>query len=504
MPIQNYHEAVYSKIYSLIIFSDDSAVNPVPYTPYLQISPNDPVYLALYEAIKRDIAEGKLRPHERLPSIRALAKQLSLSTTPVDTAYQQLIAEGYLESRPRQGVFVVPLPDSIKQLKLPDEPPPASKGHSAGESGPSIVYDFHLSKNDLSPFPLRIWSRLLHHTLLKEYEELFHYGDPQGEAGLREELAAYLYRFRGVICRREQIVIGAEQHLLMHFLAVMLRGFSSGIAVENPCYPLIPSVFQEHGYEVIPLTEADQGIAVSRLQRTPARVIAAAPSYQFPGGRVMPLSERLELLQWAKENQAYLIEDDYGGEFRYQSQPIAALQGLDPQANVIYLGGFSQILAPDVCIHYMVLPETLLEPYHAIKRRLLFEMSSSRIYQRTLQKFMEQGYFEKHVRKMRTHYRRKNRKLAEILETQFQGIGQIVNPDAGLHLVLKLRASATEQEMVDAARDHGIHVAAASPFYTGEIPPSAEREFIIGFGGIEWERMDEGVRRLREVWEDFL
>jgi GntR family transcriptional regulator/MocR family aminotransferase len=306
---------------------------------------------------------------------------------------------------------------------------------------------------------------------------------------------------RGVVCHPQQIVIGAEQHLLMHLLGVMLQDFSPSIAVENPCYPLIPSAFRQQGYEVVPLTEADQCISAARLEQMNARILAVAPSHQFPGGRIMTIQERLDLLQWAKVKRACIIEDDYGGELRYQGKPIAALQGLDPAAMVVYVGGFSQIHAPDLCIHYMVLPEALLEPFHEVRRKLMFELSSSRIYQRTLQKFMQHGFFDKHVRKMRNLYRKKNHQLTESLETEFHGIGEVINADTGLHLILKVKGNVSEGEMVEAARKQGIHIAAASPFYWGDAPlPAEEKQFIIGFGGISSERIDAGVRRLREIW----
>lgn len=474
------------------------------YTPDLYSPSTSPIYIALYDAIKRDIIGGKLAPNDRLPSIRVLANHLSISTTPVETAYQQLLAEGFIENLPRRGYYVTHLPDSYGKLSLGGYPHSAANVMASGISDSVYAYDFHMAKNDFTVFPISTWKRLLNHTLREEYNELLFYGDPQGESGLREELAAYLGRFRGVVCRKEQIVIGAEQHLLMNYLAVMLQDLSPGIAAENPCYPLIPSTFQAQGYRLYPLSDSGRGIPIEMLQNTPARIVAVSPSHQFPSGRVMPFQERIALLEWAKKNQAYILEDDYGGELRYYGQPVPALQGLDPTANVIYIGGFSQILAPDICIHYMVLPEALIEPYHQTRRRLVFELSSSRIYQRTLQRFMEQGYFEKHVRKMRNLYRRKNRVLADALGAQFKGKGEVINGETGLHLILKLQASPSEQEMVKAVQPYGIRVAPASPFYTGGKPQTRERSFIIGFGGIALERIEEGVSLLRKLWDRYL
>ncbi|WMT40897.1 PLP-dependent aminotransferase family protein [Paenibacillus sp. D2_2] len=273
------------------------------------------IYALIYESIKKDIVQGKLGANDRLPSIREQARQLSISTTPVETAYQQLVAEGFIENRPRKGFFVAALPVSYGQFTLTDhlnEPVHFERDCSMEGAYP---YDFHLCKNDFAGFPINQWKRLLTDTLRDEYNDLLFYGDYQGEAGLREELAAYLYRIRGVVCRKEQIVLGAEQHLLLHYLAILLKDVSSVMAVEDPCYPLLPYTFQAEGYGISYVTEADQGIDISRLLKTSARIVAVSPSHQYPGGRVMPINERMELLRWAEAHGGYIIEDDYGESF---------------------------------------------------------------------------------------------------------------------------------------------------------------------------------------------
>ncbi|WP_166244198.1 PLP-dependent aminotransferase family protein [Paenibacillus turpanensis] len=472
------------------------------YIPQFHHASALPYYIALYEAIKRDIMEGRLRPNDALPSIRKLAAGLSISTTPVEVAYQQLIAEGFVESRPRQGFFVVSLPVSYGELKLGGpQLEPAQLDETAAASEQVYIYDFHMAKNDNEHFPIRVWKKLFSQVLREDYEELLFYGDAQGEKELREQIATYLGRLRGVICRPEQIVIGAEQHLLMHYLALLLRDVSSVIAAEQPSYPLIPSTFESEGYEVYTIPPADHGgISVPHLEQSSARILFVSPSHRFPDGRVMPFSERLELLEWAKRREAYILEDDYGRELRYQGQSIPALQGVDSRANVIYLGGFSQILAPDLCIHYMVLPETLLPRYHSLRRTLLFESSCSRIVQRALRRFMEEGHFERHVSKMRNVYRQKNNVMVQSLRALFGEWGEIVNPEAGLHVILKLHSAVSEREMVRIARENGVFVAAASPYYPGLSDRNRERQFMIGFGGVPEERIHEGLLRLKELW----
>lgn len=472
------------------------------YTPDMHTNGAEPlpIYSALYEAVKRDILAGKLRPNDRLPSIRALAKHLSVSVTPVETAYQQLVAEGFAESRPKRGYFVVPLPSPYSGLALHGEP---SSLHQAGRS-PAYDYDFHIAKNDFSVFPIEEWKRLMGQVLREQYSSLLFYGDAQGEAGLRKELSVYLHRFRGVVCRPEQVVIAAEQHQLVHYLTLLLKSLPPVLATENPCYPLIPAAFKSQSFRIAAVTEADSAVSYERLLESGARVIALAPSHQFPGGRVMPYAERLDILNWSKSSGGFIIEDDYGGEFRYQGQPVPALQGIDPAANVVYLSGFSQVLAPDMCIHFMILPEALVEPFQSLRRELLFEGSSSRILQRALQLFMEKGYYERHVRKMRTLYRKKSRMLAHLLQREFQGAGEAAPADSGMHVLLKLNASASETEMAAEARRNGLHIAEASLFYENGVSPGPENRFLIGFGGIPANLMEEGIRKLREVWGTYI
>ncbi|PZD96108.1 PLP-dependent aminotransferase family protein [Paenibacillus sambharensis] len=478
------------------------------YTPNILMKPDVPVYSALYESIKQDIAAGRLRPKDRLPSIRQMARNLAVSTTPVESAYGQLLAEGFIESRPKRGFYVIPLSESYGLLTLAAEQTAASvsgQEQDAARVAVSAPYDFHMAKVDLEHFPLQTWKKTLNAVLREEYSGLLHYGDAQGEPGLRTELARYLNRFRGVTCRPDQIVIGAEQHLLLHYLAEMLRGSVRSVIIENPCYPLIPSAFRAGGFEVVPGCSADEGIEAFRLPQAPGCMAVVSPAHRFPSGRVMPLQERLHLLEWARKHGCYILEDDYGGELRYQGRPVPALQSLDTTANVIYVGGFSQILAPDICIHYMVLPNPLTGLFHRLKRTLMFEHSSSRIYQRTLQLFMKEGHFEKHVRRMRNIYRKRSRSLMEALESHFGDIGEIHSAEAGLHVRLSLRVLRPAREMIAIARQHGIEVAAASPFYQEEGDRDSEQEdFIIGFGAIQWRLIDEGVRRLRIIWQPYI
>lgn len=472
--------------------------------PKVTVSPSSFRYIEIYEAVKQDIITGVLQEEDKLPSIRKFAEFLSVSTTPVELAYNQLIAEGFIESRPRRGFFVVKLSHTYGALNLNKETGEPGQ-HPAKEAGgiQSCVYDFHLSKNDFSYFPFRVWKRLHNQLFQPESKELLFYGNPQGEIGLRREIAKYLLQFRGVSCHPDRIIIGAEQYGLIHLAGLILKHHSDSVAVENPGYRLIPGALDSLGYQVIPIRLDEEGIDVDALRKSSAKIVSVSPSHQFPLGTLMPIARRIELLEWAKETDGFIIEDDYGGEFRYHGRPIPSLQGLLPNDNVIYLGGFSQVLAPDFCIHYMVLPERLVDSYHRLRRHIMFEASASRIHQRTLELFIRRGFFEQHVRKMRNVYRKKNNQLVSSIKEHFKERAEVIGESAGLHLVLGIKSEQPESVLIRMAVEAGIHISSAA-FYWEKVPEGAQKRFIIGFGGIEIDRIDEGIRRLKEVWSPVL
>ncbi|PLS15932.1 PLP-dependent aminotransferase family protein [Bacillus sp. M6-12] len=467
--------------------------------PSLDAQSSLPHYIQLYEYIKKEIIAGRLEVHDRLPSIRKLADFLSISTTPVEMAYQQLLAEGFIESRPKSGYFVNELPESYF-TKIKNE---VLNPLSFIEEEHSYLYDFHLSKNDFTLFPFQIWKRLYSQTLHKDSQELLFYGNPQGELGLRKAIARYLHDFRGVNCTPGQIIIGAEQHLLISIASRILKKYTKIIAVENPGYKLIPETFKHNGFSLCPLPLDDGGLNIEALYKSPARIAAVSPSHQFPRGMTMPISTRLKLLDWARITQGFIIEDDYDGEFRYHGRPIPSLQGLAPDSRVIYIGGFSQIVAPALCIHYLVLPDELLPHYHQLRIETMFEQSSSRLHQRVLQVFIEQGHLEKHIRKMRNIYRRKHDRIIESIKQHFGQKARIIGKDAGFHLLLAINTNASEKLLLELAANAGIHISSAS-FTWIDNPGGRIKEFFLGFAGIPFETIDDGIRLLKEVWDKLL
>ncbi|MFS0859714.1 PLP-dependent aminotransferase family protein [Paenibacillus taichungensis] len=485
--------------------------------PKLEMNDSIPIYVQLSDHIKREIIQRKLVEHSKLPSVRKLAEMLGISTTPVEWAYQQLIAEGYVYSQPRRGYRVRPITDRYSEIQMPvrteQKDMQIYEHHhherkierNAIRPTKVIEFDFHMSRNDFSLFPFGKWHQYANRIWREEAEELLFYGDPQGEWGLRCEIASYLGQFRGVNCSPEQVVLGAEQHLLMCLLVQTLthaNGLQS-IGVENPGYRLLPGTFRNYGYQVVPISLDDEGLDISELDRVGVKIISVSPSHQFPLGMTMPIARRLALLDWAERTGAYIIEDDYDGEFRYHGRPIPSMQGLREGSRVIYMGGFSQVLAPALCVHYMVLPRELMISFREMYKTILFEQSASRLHQRTLEMFMHEGELGKHIRKMRNVYKRKHDLIIQEIRQYFGEKVEIIGQNAGFHLVLRIGSTQTAAELVAAALSAGIQISSTEYLWTdGSEPADGKREFIIGFAGIEAERISPGIAALAKAWRD--
>ncbi|KKO53534.1 MocR-like pyridoxine biosynthesis transcription factor PdxR [Paenibacillus sp. DMB20] len=462
--------------------------------------PSVPLYVQLYQYMKKEIACGRWKAEARLPSVRKLAELLGVSTTPIEMCYQQLLAEGFILSRPRSGYFVRKLADS--PIPLPPEPE-APKGQLLRRHH-SFRYDFHMSKNEYGYFPIAEWRKAYNRTLRHENAaELLFFGDPQGEKGLRYEIAKYARSVRGVSCSPEQVVIASDPYPLLDIICRLLRPYGNVIAVEDPGYPQYPEVFRRNGYQVIPVPLKEDGIDLDLLRGSHAGLAVVSPSHQFPAGMVMPFSKRLALLQWIQESGGFLIEDDYDGEFRYYGRPIPCMQGLIPDSRVIYLGGFSQVLSPALGIQYMILPSVLLEDYHHLKHQLFLECTASRLHQHTLERFMREGYVDRHLRKMRAILRKKHDQLMASAGRHFGKRAFVSGTGAGFHLMLSLRHPLSEAELELRAEKQGIriHSAAYTRFHSQDSSKgSGIREFIVGFGGIQEKDIDDGIRLLASCW----
>jgi GntR family transcriptional regulator/MocR family aminotransferase len=452
-----------------------------------------PLYKQLYTQIREQILSGRLPADARLPSVRDLAIELSASRNTVDGAYQELAAEGYIYSRPRSGYFVSALEREIAPQALSGKP-----GKNDYLPGPPscFAFDFHPARLDPHSFPAEIWRKCFIEGLRRNSEQLVQYGDPQGDWRLRCAVQSYLERSRGVLCDPEQIVICAGLQQTLDIVSNMLKGRHSVVAVENPGYHLPRAVFQSHDYTVFPVPLTAGGIDLNHLKASNSTIAYVTPSHQMPLGYVMSVANRLALIEWAESGDRYIIEDDYDSELRYQGKPIPSLQGLRPTGNIIYAGTFSKILSPALRLSYMVLPYALLATYR--QRFRAYFPSVSLLEQRTMALFMEQGHWERHIRRMRMIYKRKHDILLGAVETHFGTRAVVIGQGAGLHVVMLLPdTTRSEAEILDRARQKGISLFPFSEFHVTGQPEAAT--VLLGFGGMQGSEIEQGIAALSRI-----
>lgn len=452
------------------------------------------LYQQIYEHIRQEIREGKLLAGERLPSTRSLAEYLQVARSTVDYAYDQLLSEGYIEAKPYKGYFVCRL-EGIFTMEQQEMTEPEVVRPDSQEDGTQVQVDFSPYGIDMTGFPFGVWKRITKNILNDSNSELFAQGEPQGDYDLRMTISRYLHSSRGVNCRPEQIIVGAGNDYLLLLLEKIL-GRHVGIAMENPTYKRAYRIFQSFAYRIYTVDMDDKGMRADKLFSLPVRAAYVMPSHQYPTGAVMTIGRRAELLRWAeKEPDRYLIEDDYDSEFRYRGKPIPSLQSSDKRGKVIYIGTFSKAIAPAIRVSYMVLPESLLEVYR--RDCSFYSCTVSRIDQRILNEFIRDGYFERHLNKMRMHYRAKHDLLLAELEP-FKKAFTISGEDAGLHLLLTAKGAVTEAQLLSAATEAGVKVYGMSENMVETDAPKAT--ILLGFGSVSEPEMKEGLHRLQKAW----
>lgn len=457
-----------------------------------------PLYEQIYAYIRGEIRNGGLKPSDRLPSTRTLAEHLKISRSTTQMAYEQLMAEGYIEASPYRGYFV----SQMEELVEVEVEPQTSGEMQMQREQEDILQeegkiDFSPRGIDLDSFPYNTWRKLSKNTLVNDNKEFFHSGNSQGEPGFREAIRGYLHSARGVNCHADQIIIGAGSEYLLMLLSQIL-GNGRMIAMENPTYAQAYRVFCRLGYQVCPVEMDQSGMNLQLLEESGADIAYVMPSHQFPTGIIMPVGRRQELLKWASTAEGrYLIEDDYDSEFRYKGKPIPALQGMDRHGKVIYLGTFSKSIAPAIRVSYMVLPQRLLRIY---KESLAFYASTvSRIDQNILYQFLAQGHFERHLNRMRAIYKAKHDLLLSAirpLEKNFRIQGE----HAGLHILLTDKRGRSEEELLELAGKAGVRVYGISGYY---IRPEQEKKpntVVIGYANLREEEIAQGAARLVSCW----
>ena len=459
------------------------------------------LYEQIYEYIADEIREGKLLSGEKLPSTRSLAEYLQVARSTVELAYDQLASEGYIESVPYRGYYICRVEElyrigtsggGLRSEKKGAGQEDGQPGQKDSRTARYFDIDFSPNAIDMNLFPFGTWRKITRDILSGDRKELFALGEPRGDLELRRTVCRYLHASRGVNASPEQIIVGAGNDYLLLLLQYILgRGITA--AFENPSYRRAFRIFSSFAARMVTVPSDENGIRVDGLLASGANVAYVMPSRQFPTGTVMPIGRRTELLRWASSAEdRYLVEDDYDSEFRYRGKPIPSLQSADTAGRVIYIGTFSKSVAPAIRISFMVLPERLMEAYE--KNCSFFSSTVSRIDQTILNEFILSGAFERHLNRMRKAYREKHDLLLDCLQPLLNRY-RLSGEYAGLHVLLTSRVPAGEEELLERAaacgvRIYGLKEAALAPFETDYAT------VLLGYGGLDQERIREGIRRL--------
>lgn len=451
---------------------------------------SDSLYEYLYKCIKNDILQGNIRAGEKLPSKRTFAKNLGISVITVENAYEQLIAEGYIYSIPKKGFYVTDLKKEVETEKktVTKEMVPIT----GGESG--YFADFTSNQTQSELFPFTVWTRMIREVLGENQIQLMTNPPCGGIYPLREAIAKYLKEFRGMTVLPEQIIIGAGTEYL-YGLLIQLLGTDKIYAVENPGYRKIAKIYRSWKVACEYIDMDEEGVQIGELQRKRVDILHISPSHHYPTGIVMPVSRRYELLGWAaKSNSHYIIEDDYDSELRLGGQPIPTMQSIDVSDRVIYMNTFTKTLASTVRISYMILPPPLLEQFY--ERLSFYSCSVSNFEQYTLGKFIEEGFFEKHINRLRNHYHKKRDiLLGAIRESRLGDLVHISGEEAGVHFLMEIQTEKEEKEFLTCAQTQGIRLSPLSAHYHNR---ETERKnvYVMNYSSVQMEDAQEIVRRL--------
>lgn len=468
------------------------------FTPLMDNTISKPIYHQLYEYIKKEIIFGNIKGNEKLPSLRKLSKYLQLSKNTIEAAYDQLYAEGYIEKIPRVGYLVEDIRYDV--LKVSHDFDDTCLISDSYEHSKPFKYDFAPQYMDKACYNIKLWKSTINSIINKEFEKLLSYGDPQGEYELRYELAKYVYENRGVNCQPNQIVLGAGTQYCLNLICQMLRENYNSIGMEEPGSNYIRYIFERNKFSIEPIDVYEDGIDVKKLESSKCKVAFVTPSHQFPKGVIMSAKNRLQLLNWAQDNNGVIVEDDYDSEMRFLGKPIPSLKSLDKLDKVIYLGTFSKIFIPTLRISFMILPSWLLNIY--LDRYRMNQQTTSKLNQLALARFMKNGYLQSHIRKMRRHYENKYKIITNAVNTYMKGNVKLISSSAGMRVILEIKTDRTEEEIVQLAECANIKILPISQYYMA--PKNYEQDkkikVLISYKGIPTEDIDIAIKCLNDAW----
>lgn len=463
----------------------------------------------LYGSLRSAILEGRLRPGARLPSTRALSRQYGISRGSVLAAFAHLEAEGYLTGETGSGRFVSRnLPGELlharrTEIALAADLPPSLLSHRGQRlqslqrplpATRTVGRAFRLHEPALDQFPTETWARVAARVVRRMPRTMLGLGDPQGLPALRRAIATYLGAARGVRCEASQIIVtqGAQQAL--HLCGQLLLDPDDVAWIEDPGYPGARAALQAAGARILPIPVDAQGLRLPAAEQPPPRLIYTTPANQFPMGMPLSLERRLALLEFAHRHRAWVIDDDYDSEFRYEGRPMAALQGLDAHGCVIYLGTFAKMLFPALRLGFVVMPEALVEAFAAA--RGILDRHPPLLNQAILAEFMLEGHLGPHLRRMREVYAARQQELIAAARRDLAGLAEVQPLPAGMRALAWLPAGVNDADAAAAAREAGLELAPVSQFTLEHRQPDA---LLLGFAAVPEDELRRGVRTLAEV-----
>lgn len=489
------------------------------------------LYEHLYRCIKNDIFRGVIMPGDKLPSKRSLAKNLNVSTVTVEHAYAMLMDEGYIYSLPKKGYYISDpgdflsvsgtdspeyhlrqdkeqaaflqtseYPEYQESAEQSDDRAASSCQEVEDQANVRFFADFVSNGTNPDNFPFSTWVRLLRETIRERQNELMINSPSGGIPELRRAICNYLYQFRGMNVAPEQVVVGAGTEYL-YGLLIQLLGREKTFAAENPGYRKIPLIYEKNGAHCCYVPLDSRGVRIDALTNSGADILHISPSHHFPTGIVTPVSRRRELLNWASASEnRFIIEDDYDSEFRLGGRPLPTLQSIDRQEKVIYINTFTKSLSSTIRISYMILPPRLMRRFYG--ELSFYSCTVSNFEQYTLARFLSEGYFEKHINRMRKYYRNQRNAILDcIRKNPLSRQISITEENAGLHFLIHFPSALSDREIVHRAAEEGIRISALSEYdhrfdAKEEAVQPATHTLIVNYSGIRPEIIPEAADRL--------
>lgn len=460
-----------------------------------------PLYIQIYEFYKEAILKEILKKDDRLESIMQLRNRLGVSRNTVQSAYDQLLCEGYIYSKNGSGYYVETIEHQIKTITNENRRLKFKKLKSIHTDDKVYTYNFKPGSVDQESFPFTAWRKIEQSVMKKENIDILAYSDPRGEFELRNQIAEYVKNSRGVVCSSEQIIIGAGTQTLMAILCDLFsESNNKNIAFEEPGFSAVRKVFEWYGYNIKPIELTKMGMNIEKLEdiKINPKFIYVTPSNQHPLGMSMPVSNRIKLLNFINKCSGYVIEDDYDSEFRYNVNPIPSLRNLDSENRVIYLGTFSKTLFPGMHVGYMILPERVMNIF--IEKGSFINQTASKIHQLTIAKFMKEGLFEAHIRKMRSIYAKKQQFLIKCIRKEFEDNVQVYGESSGVNIALKVKNNLNELELINKALENEVKVYPISFYYFDENNYKEPNMVLMGYGHLSCDKIENGIKLLKNSW----